>query len=423
MVSQAVTCLLAVLVVVPLRSGGAQEVPRRLSLEQAVASFAAHSPDLRALRADGDATVGAARAVGVAPNPTLGFTREAIRDGDRRAGETYLTLSQPLRWPWAASARSRVASQARAAADARLAADSLALEYSVRQLYVEAWLAEQRHEVLVRLDAVVRRAEERGVERFAAGDLSGLDRRRLTLERARYDRLLTSARLAEDAARRSLGAAILPTSDSALVAPAGMPDREAVARIGVADALRAGGQHPLVLAARFDLALAELEASAEAAVRTPPPTLTAGYKHQDDGLQGLLVGAALPLPLFDRRGGLREAASARVAAAAARLEQVERRVRDQLLHALARHAAAAEQASQPAAAGLDTDGDLVAIALVAYEEGELDLLDLLATAEAWRELGTLAAQIRAEFWLSRFELERALGGTITSTSTTREGAR
>lgn len=411
-----------ILLALPPREAAAQPAPRRVSLDEAIALFARHGPGLQAVRADAAAQAGAVRAVAAFPNPTLGVSRESIGDGDRSAGETYVTLSQPLRWPWAGSARGRAVAEARRAAGARVRADSLQQLLGVQHAYVAAWLAEERLAVLARVAEVVRQAHERGLERLAAGDFSGLDQRRLALERVRYERLVAAGQLEVESARRALAAAILPPADGGAVAPADLP---AMAQGGPATSTepQVVSAHPDVLAATAALALAEAEADAERALGTPPPTLTAAFKRQDDGLKGLLFGAALPLPLLDRRAGAREVVTAHVTAARIRLAQAERRVADQLQLARARYEAATRYLEQAAPAAGDGGRSLLGIAEIAYHEGELDLFDLLATADAWRELGALAAGARAEYWLSRFELERALGGAGPTMSTTGEEAR
>lgn len=409
MVLKAVMAGMAAAALVLPRAAPAQETPRRISLDEATAMFAANSRALRAARADAAARAAATRASGQAPNPTLGATHESLSSGSRDAGETYVTLSQPLRWPWASGARGAAIRQASSAAEARVRADSLELLHAVRLAWVAAWLAERRQEALERAANVVRQAQSRGAERYRLGDISGLDRRRLDLERLRYDRLAAAGRLAVDSARRALGAAILAPDDAAPVAPGALPP----APLAATDTLSALDRHPAVERARARLAFASAEAAYEGALVTPGPTLTAGYKRQDDGLAGVYVGASLPVPVFDRRSGARAAARARVEAAESELAQAERLVRDAARQAIARHAAARELAGQLPAAP-DPRQDVLAIALVAYEGGELDLTDLLATAASWRELGAQADEIRAEYWLSRFELERALGGSAPS---------
>jgi outer membrane protein TolC len=59
-----------------------------------------------------------------------------------------------------------------------------------------------------------------------------------------------------------------------------------------------------------------------------------------------------------------------------------------------------------------TDGadDLLDIAMVAYEEGEMELVALLDAAEATHAERTDRARLQADLWIAYFDLERALGG-------------
>ncbi len=402
---------------------GGQAAPRRVSLEEAVQLFAAQNSGLRALRAAGAAEVGLARAIGVAPNPVVGVTRESISEGDLRAGESYVTLSLPMRWPWVGTARRQVTGHTRDWVAAQRRADSLTLVQSVQEAYVDAWLAEQRIQIIDQLVALVDQVHEDGALRFAAGDLSGLDLRRLSLEQARYRQLRSSSELAVTATRRALAALILTPSDAQLVAPADLPAPAAADVAWSGDTTAVVRGHPRVAAAREAVRLAEAAERVEAGLRLPPPTVTAGYKHQDDGLQGLFVGAAIPVPLFDRRSGGREATRAEAEVAMIRLAQVEREVRDRLAQALARQAAGAALLEHMRAAAPSPAMDLVEMALAAYREGEYDVTALLATAEAWRELGTLGAEARAEYWRSEFELFAALGGAELGRTTSEARAR
>jgi len=402
---------------------GGQAAPRRVSLEESVQLFAAQSSALRALREEGAVEVGAARAIGAAPNPVVGVTRESISEGDFRAGESYVTLSVPMRWPWVGTARSRVTGHTRERVAAQLRADSLALVQSVQEAYVDAWVAEQRRGIIDQLVALIDQVHADGALRFAAGDLSGLDLRRLSLEQARYRQLRSASELAVTANRRALAALILPPGDAGVVAPADLPAPEPLGVVWSGDTSVVVLGHPRVVAARLEVLRAEAEVRVENGLRLPPPTVTAGYKHQDDGLAGLFVGAAIPIPLFDRRLGSREATVAGAAAATARLALVERQVRDRLQQALERHAAGITLVQQEMVGAARTPTDLLEMALAAYREGEYDVGTLLATAEAWRELGTLGAQGRAEYWRSRIELLGALGGSPMSVITSEERER
>jgi cobalt-zinc-cadmium efflux system outer membrane protein len=148
----------------------------------------------------------------------------------------------------------------------------------------------------------------------------------------------------------------------------------------------------------------------------PDLTATGGYKRQSDGLSGTYLGILIPMPVWDRRTGAIDAAESRVSAALARLADTERKVRNDVARALlayTSHRARMDLLDAPRTEA----ADLLAIAQVAYEAGEMDLIELLDAADALREAQALETRLRAGFWTSYFDLERAAGGFDDSLDT------
>jgi outer membrane protein, heavy metal efflux system len=401
--------MLAALVAMAAGEAHAQEGPRRVSVSEAIALFAQHNPDLQVARAEAAEAAALARQAAAYPNPELGATHEPLSADGLSYSESYLTLSQRLQWPAARIARRAAAERIAAAAGARLAADSARLAFEVRSAWVEAALAERSERLLARVTDVFRGAERSAGERFREGDISAYDRRRIAVERLRYESTLADAGLAAAAARRTLALLVLPGSGDLELGPA---DTLAHAPpVLDADRLMADAverrREVAAAAAEFDAATAA--ARAVRAGRVPEVTATGGYKRQSDGLTGAFLGIAIPLPLWDRRAGEVQAADARAAAAAARLAATERQVRNDVARALlawqtavARLALLGDPQAEPA--------DLLDIAQVAYEAGEMELVQLLDAADALREAATLEARLRAQLWTSYYDLERAVGG-------------
>ncbi|HSR40697.1 MAG TPA: TolC family protein, partial [Longimicrobiales bacterium] len=126
------------------------------------------------------------------------------------------------------------------------------------------------------------------------------------------------------------------------------------------------------------------------------------------GLDGIFLGLSLPLPLWDRRAGAIEAAEARASAAESRATLVRRQVRNDVRRALETYNSLARRTDLLVGNG---DGaDLLEIARVGYAEGEMDLLELLDAAEAFLEAHLAETRLRADFWTSYYDLERAVGG-------------
>ena len=63
---------------------------------------------------------------------------------------------------------------------------------------------------------------------------------------------------------------------------------------------------------------------------------------------------------------------------------------------------------------LDASTDLLQIARVSYDLGEMGLLELLDAAEALRGARNATAQLKADLWTAYYDLERASGGFDTA---------
>jgi cobalt-zinc-cadmium efflux system outer membrane protein len=255
--------------------------------------------------------------------------------------------------------------------------------------------------------------------RLVQGDVSGYSHRRIQLEAARYAGLLAEARLQLRMAQLTLVSLIAPYADSATAirnADLILEDSLVVATVVMSDdSLRA-------LAARHRAALriATLEAEAAAAEarlasreRLPVPTLTAGIKTErvggGDDFNGFVAGVSLPLPLWDRRRGAIEAAGADSRRRVAEVEVVRRRVSREVGEAAEALRAIDEQLDllRPQL-GAESQAALRA-AQVAYSEGEISLVEWLDAVRAYQEAEATFASLRAESFIRRAALERAVG--------------
>jgi cobalt-zinc-cadmium efflux system outer membrane protein len=149
--------------------------------------------------------------------------------------------------------------------------------------------------------------------------------------------------------------------------------------------------------------------------RFPEPTLMAGWKRVealDESDTGWVASLMVPVPLFDR--GRFAAAHALVASDRLELrrEILEREIRAQVTSALAGARAAQASLDAVESGAKRNAADLLRIAQVAYEEGELNIRELLDVhGDALQaELQILAVQHQAR--KARIDLERATGQEV-----------
>ena len=349
-------------------------------------------------------------ASGAYPNPTFSATHEALDGVGPRLSESYFTLSQRVEWPGLREARRTAASGRAAAARLRVAADSAALAFRVKSAYVRAARAEREARTLERVVAVFRRAGSSMEARFAEGDASLYETRRVGVERVRYEAALADALLELGATQRELALLVAPGADDLRLAPAEPP-------VGVPPPVDQGDLSGPALARRAEVAASASEVRAleadlrrSRALRLPDLTATGGYKRQSDGFGGLFLGMSFPLPLWNRSAGEIRAAAERVTAEEERLALRRREVEEDVRAALAEYRSHLRRAALLTRPGAGGQADLLSIAEVAYETGEMDLAGLLDAADALSGAEAAVARMEAELWIGYYNLERAVGG-------------
>jgi cobalt-zinc-cadmium efflux system outer membrane protein len=170
-------------------------------------------------------------------------------------------------------------------------------------------------------------------------------------------------------------------------------------------------------AARADVQAHQAQARFARAERIPSVTATGGIKRQSDGLHGAFIGLSVPFPIFDRNGGAVDAADAVVRGSQERLALTRRELQNDVLRATDAYAALRRRAALLTDDAIGDAADLLEIALVAYDAGDMELVELLDAAEALHQARTAEARLLAQLWIAHFDLERAVGGFEDAPST------
>ncbi len=397
-----------------------QETELRVSIEEAVRLFSENGLEMRISRARFERESGEARQARAYANPTVSLIHENLDNEGLDYDETILALSQAIEWPGRTSARSRAAKGRVEAASAEFQSDSIRLVFDVRRAFLNAWALEERTKSLAMADTVVRDAVRASEIRLRDGDVSDYETRRLKLEQVRLEQSLAVSELSRSAARRGLATLLVPEGpfESAIASD---PPGEFPPDVRPLDPMLALARRPDVAAAELRGVAAGDAARAAGMSWIPPLTLTVGYKDQSDGFTGAVLGASLPIPLFDRRGGEAQAAEARRLAAEAETALLRRQAtndlhltRERYESALARLQRLGDGVLSEAAAVLET-------ASLAYQEGAFTLLELIDAAEAFREARIGLIDLRAEAWVAYYDLERAMGWPVGPTAEGRRG--
>ncbi len=404
--------LMVSLAAAPVR---AQEPPAPLSLQEALELFGQNSPELRIARSRLRSALGSALQGRAIPNPIASITNEDLGPYSER----YFNLSQRVDFVWEGGSRSRRAEARASEARARFQVDSARLALDVKRAFVDAWQQGSIVSALNEVDGVVADVLDDAGARFAEGDLAGYDLRRLRVARASVGRRLVRADVALGEAERRLGSMVSGDATLSRVRPAVSLASGAIR--GVASLLadlvtdrvavdRALARRPELAAARAATDALAAEASLARTSRLSGTAVTGGFKQQSDGRSGLFLGVQLPIPVIDRRAGAVEAASAEVDRAESELDLQRIVVAREASLANARLAGAERQRALLGDSGIEQAAELLRIARIAYEEGEMGIVELVDAADAFLEARLLDTSVRADLMHATHELEHALGG-------------
>ena len=359
---------------------------------------------------------GLERQSGAYPNPLISYSRERVGGGAQSASQDIVAAGQALEWPSLRAARREAASARRQAAEARLAEVEGQVAFDAVRLYAASFAAERRARLADTVAAAFATAVAVSDRRLAEGDISGFAARRIRLEAARYAVQRTQASLDQRSAVIALASALGDATPPAELRVAGWSGNIALA-LSTDSLVALALHHRGVLAAgEFDVEAARADARRASSERLPTPALSIGAKSEElpggARLNGLVIGAALPLAVWDRRSGLVAASDADVRRASADLASVRLRVTREVRAAAEAFHAAQEQLGAVGAAVQADAAAALRSAQTAYVEGEATLLEWLDTVRAYQETEVAIANLRAEVLLRAAALERAAGAPL-----------
>lgn len=381
--------------------------PTRLTEAQALQRLSAYDPRLRAAGARVD-QVRAAQAVRVVrANPTFTFSRESVGDlhDEFFLGRQEFDLSGRLGYLRAAG---RFAVEA-AEADARH--QVVQLQSAVRDAFTVLVLAQERETVIAAGLSELARLLEILRTREREGEGSRYDRMRGQRAWADLDADLATASAARAEAQGRLAALFGDATGNPLAAEGHIepappaPDRAALVERALA--IRADLQALTIAASQF-----RAERAAADRLRIPTPTVVGGLKRSGADQQvrsGYVFSLDVSVPLFNRGQSAVAGAQAQFTGADAQAVMLRQQIQAEVRVAHAVFDIHRQKAERYRASTSETANDLLAVARLGYEEGELGILELLDALRQSldgrvRGLEMLAAARRAAI-----ELDRVVG--------------
>jgi cobalt-zinc-cadmium efflux system outer membrane protein len=376
-----------------------------LTIEQALARARAARPRVTAAAGAVERARGAARLGSAIPNPTSQL------ESDQLAPTYKVTVTQSLAWlprRGADLAAGRAVVE-RARADSTQAVADVGRD--VRRAFFGALAAERQLSLAAEQSALADSLSGLAARRAAAGDISDLERDQVALEASRARLAAAQAREGERVARSELARAVAWGDTELPVAVGPLDDGLEDDASGAVDGGGDVGVLPAVRGAVADSNAAAARLRAARIARIPIPGIVAGREWGGtvEGTRNLILGLALPIPLWSQGGESVEQARGAAAEQSALTAETRLATRAQLAAARAR----AEESRQRARFARDSllpEAQRVRSGAVRlYEAGRTSVVPVLDALRAERDVARSTVAELLAFQESRADLNAVLG--------------
>ena len=397
----------------------AQHLPKTLDLDQAVEIALSRHGGLDAARAAIEARAGSTRQAGLLPNPvfslqtenwrfygTPGFSASRNLDVFAWVGLPIETAGKRTRRVELAEADERIAEHQRQLLAWRI-------RQSVKKAYWEALAAVSDVEMLARSRETLQRLENYHEVQVRQGAMAEVNLIKVRVEVGR-------AALAVSGAEMEVGRGKI-----ALLEAMGIPElntdfevRQPEARpVNLSwDAARATRQtvetalvhRPEILIGRTHVERARANVALQRSLARPDVTPYLGYK-RNNAFHTLIGGFSISLPVRDKNTGRIEEALAEVRRWEAALRAEEARIGAEVAVALETVRRRQEILRSMETGMLDRARETSRIAQAAYQEGGVELLEVLDAQRAQNEISLFYSRSALDYQLSWVDLETASG--------------
>ncbi|MDE2060484.1 MAG: TolC family protein [candidate division NC10 bacterium] len=385
------------------------ELPRMLSLADALQIAASRNPGLQTETTAKQIARGDATTAAMLPNPQLSLRSEGFHGGsfiDRQ--ELFFEVSQEIQTAGKRSQQIAVAGANLRATEADVDNTARLLRFAVKQAYYQIVLAKTdlavARELLADFDRTIRSKEEQ----FRLGEISGVELRRVQVERFRVFDDVVAGELNLKQAKATL-LALFGVSDSTV-------EFDVTEELGKGEPIdsltplhaEALQTRPDLKAQRQRVIRSREQLGLEQARRFPNLFPFVGYK-RDFSEDTVLFGIAAPLPLFNRNQGGIVRAKAEEEREAFQYKRLETQALLEVDQAFNRF-----ESERRRLEGLETQylpkaRESREIAEAAHKLGAIDLTAFLDAQRAFREVQRLYNRSLYELSIARFQVEAAVG--------------
>ncbi len=397
----------------------AQQLPNTLDLDQAIEIAFSRHGDLEAARAAIQARAGSTRQAGVMPNPVFSFQTENWRFygtpgfSASRNLDVFAWVGIPIETAGKRRRRVELAEADERIAEHRRQRVAWSIRQGVKRAYWKALAAVSDVEMLARSRDTLQHLEDTHEVQVRQGGMAEVDLIKVRVEAGRAALVLSGAEMEVSRSKIALLEAM-----GILEVNTGFEVRQPEPRPvnlswddtqATRQTLEAASAHrPEILIARAQVERARAELALQRSLARPDVRPFLGYK-RTGGFNTLMGGFSIPLPVRDRNTGRIEEALAEVRRREAALRAVEARIGAEVAAAVETVRRSREMLRSMETGMLDRARETSRIAQAAYQEGGVELLEVLDAQRAQNEIGLFHSRSAFDYQLSWVDLETASG--------------
>ncbi len=410
----------------------AQTLPSVLLVNQAIEIALQRHGEIEASQAAIDGSQGAIRQASYSPNPTVHFQTENWRFtgtpgfSPGRDLDIFAFVTQTIETGGKKQRRVDFAEADRQIAEMERKAVQWKIRQDVKKAYLRVVAGQRKEELLTQSRDTFSRFRGYHETRVELGAMPEVDLIKVQLEEQKVEMTLASAEMETERAKIDLLRAMGVSGTSpgftvrdTLTAPAAA----GLANESLTDELltAAVAHRPELLLAEALVNRARAAVSVKQAAARPDLTPYVGYK-RTASYNTLIGGISIPLPIRDRNAGAIEQAVAEVHQREASLRAARAQVQAEVAAALAGVRRRARMLDAMENRMLPRAQTTSQITLAAYQEGGMQLLEVLDAQRSQNEVGLLHSQLLYDYQLSQIDLETAVGAEPVPVSRARERA-
>ena len=366
--------------------------------------------DLAVAARELQATEGAVIQGAVRPNPELAFLQEDLRKETRTS---TLQLNQLIELGGKRAARMDAAARGRDIASVELDVRRAEVRARVAAHFFDVLSAQERVRLAQEVANLAKRATDIAAKRVASGKVAPLEETKARVAEANVRLDLSLAQSELRTARQRLGSTwgnpspLFERVDGRLEPLPSLPSAESLnARLAAS---------PHLKLAKIEIQRRKSLADIERAKRTPDLTLSLGaIRAQDVGRNQVLLGVAIPIPIFDSNRGNQLEALKRTDKARDELTATQIRLTSEVQQAYERLRAARDEVETLQRDVLPGAQSAYGIATKGFELGKFNFLDVLDAQRTLFDAKTQNLRAVAETHRASAEIDRLLASPAAS---------